>query len=66
MSNEDREYFQRRAEQEMEAADKASGTVSADIHRSLAARMLALAGGSPVSELEDLPVEAEAGHPPLQ
>jgi len=61
MSDDDKDYFRRRAEQEMEAAERASGTVSADIHRSLAARMLALAAGSPVSEPKDLPVAAQAG-----
>ena len=64
MSDDDKDYFRRRAEQEMEAAERASGTVSADIHRSLAARMLVLAAGSPVSEPIDSTVAAQAGDTP--
>ena len=54
MSEDGKSYFRHRTEQELVAAERAGSQIAADIHRSLAARMLALAEGSPVSTLEDI------------
>jgi hypothetical protein len=43
--NDDREYCQRRAAQELAAAENASSRIVANIHRELAEQFLARAGG---------------------
>jgi hypothetical protein len=46
----DRSYYKRRAAEQLAAAERADDVVTAEIHRSLAARMLAKAGEAPVQD----------------
>ena len=60
MSEDDKSYFRHRAEQELEVAERAGSEITADIHRSLAARMLALLGVREVRLLTNNPAKVAA------
>jgi hypothetical protein len=53
VSDHDREYYRRRAEEELVAANAAASYVAASVHRRLAEQYLALARGVPVRTSPD-------------